>query len=300
MAETIVDSYSESYRDDGFAAYEDRGAGQSFTGNGKRLTSCKLFIKNTNAQTGNIQARIYAHSGTYGTNSVPTGVALAVSDNYDVENIGSAYALHSFTFSGDDKITLTDETHYVLTLEWPGGQFIVIGTAWGTATHSGNLSQCTAAKDWSSGAADVPFYVYGESLEEESSETFACLTTLEEESSETFGLSTILKEIETTVLVSPEDSTKQEGPITFIWEIPIDAEDKNVHAHIQIDKTSDSFEDLEVDAHSMQGGFEYYDGESWVEYPQDGVASAYYGNQARYIANLTLGSKWWRVRGGAE
>ena len=58
--------------------------GQSFTGNGLILNSAEFYLKKKGSPTGNAVVKIYAHSGTYGTSSVPTGSALATSDNFDV------------------------------------------------------------------------------------------------------------------------------------------------------------------------------------------------------------------------
>ena len=100
-------------------------------------------------------------------------------------------------------------------------------------------------------------------------------------------------------LVSPSDTTSGTSPVTFIWKIPSDVNNRPVHAHIQIDKTSDDFGDLEADLYSHKdAGFEYYNGTDWVAYPITGVTSDYYGNQARITLTLTTGWKYWRVRGG--
>jgi len=100
-------------------------------------------------------------------------------------------------------------------------------------------------------------------------------------------------------LVSPSDTTTGTSPVTFIWKIPSNIDNKPVHAHIQIDKTSDAFGDLEKDLYSHKdAGFEYYNGTDWVAYPITGVTSDYYGNQARITLTLTTGWKYWRVRGG--
>jgi hypothetical protein len=74
-----------------------------------------------------------------------------------------------------------------------------------------------------------------------------------------------------------------------------------MHSHIQVDKTDATFNDLEEDLYSFRdSGFEYWDGDSWEPYPVEGVGSAYYGNQARIQLNLSLGAKYWRVRGGVK
>ena len=104
-----------------------------------------------------------------------------------------------------------------------------------------------------------------------------------------------------TVLVSPADLATETSPVYLVWEVPSDCKDRNVHAHAQIDKTDNTFEDLEKDLYSFRDAdFEYWDGGAWQTYPTAGVTSAYYGNQARVQITLTLNTKHWRVRGGVK
>jgi len=100
------------------------------------------------------------------------------------------------------------------------------------------------------------------------------------------------------ILVNPEDLGSSSSPVTFVWEIPESLNDENVHCQIQVDKTDNTFGDLEVDFKSLENvGFEYWDGDSWEAYPTEGVDALFSGNQARISANLTNGGKYWRARG---
>jgi len=104
-----------------------------------------------------------------------------------------------------------------------------------------------------------------------------------------------------TTLVSPVHQSEEATPITFIWEIPTDCKSRNVHAHIQVDGTDNTFGDLEENLFSYRDSdFEYWNGAEWIEYPTAGVTSTYYGNQARITLSLTNGTKYWRVRGGVK
>ena len=89
---TIIDSYSESnYVTAGYGMSPlGYGVGQSFTGDGKTLSSVKFYARKVGSPTGNIYAKIFAHSGTYGTSSVPTGTELAVSGAVDVTTISTS------------------------------------------------------------------------------------------------------------------------------------------------------------------------------------------------------------------
>src|SRR4051812_22557725 len=121
---TVIDFYSESNK----SAANQRdsvdgiGMGQSFTGNGTIVGTAQWYCKRINSPTGNCFAKIYAITGTFGTNSKPTGAAIATSDAVDVSTIGSViFTLVTFTFSGGNQVTLTNGVHYALTFEYTGG-----------------------------------------------------------------------------------------------------------------------------------------------------------------------------------
>ena len=104
-----------------------------------------------------------------------------------------------------------------------------------------------------------------------------------------------------TVLVSPAHLTVTTTPVILVWEIPTCCKERNIHACVQINREDDNFTDLESELFSYRDSdFEYWDGDSWEPYPEGGVAPAYYGNQARLTISLSLGIKYWRVRGGVK
>ena len=122
----------------------DTGWGQSFTGNGATIGSVMFQLKKVASPTGNAVAKIYAHSGTFGSSSVPTGTALATSDNFDVATLTTSLALSTLTFSGGNQITLTNGTNYVVTLEYSGGDsnnYIQLTRDTSSPTHAGNNSE---------------------------------------------------------------------------------------------------------------------------------------------------------------
>ncbi len=102
---TIVDSYSESNRDADAAIYNvhptasaawPSASYQSFTGDGQNLFSCKFYLAQVGTP-GNLIARLYAHSGTFGSSSVPTGAALDSSNTVDANTICGSIVLVAFT-----------------------------------------------------------------------------------------------------------------------------------------------------------------------------------------------------------
>ncbi|GAI05235.1 unnamed protein product, partial [marine sediment metagenome] len=139
--------------------------GQSFTGDGRVLNNAVFYIKKSGSPTGNAYAKIYAHSGTFGTSSVPTGAALAVSEGVDVSNLTTSFQLIAFNFSGANKITLTNGTKYVVVIEYTGGTLysheVVVGYDTGTPSHPGNF--CAYHTGWTAyPTTDLCFYVYYE------------------------------------------------------------------------------------------------------------------------------------------
>jgi hypothetical protein len=167
---SIVDSYSESNYDGGLPLFVGNylGAGQSFTGDGNIINSCKFYLSKYGSPTGNAVAKIYAHSGTFGVNGIPTGAALATSDNFDVSTLATSLQLIAFTFSGANKITLTNGTKYVVSIEYGGGDMdnlIYLGIDNSSPTHSGNIIIIFSAGSYSSQSTkDSCFYVYSDNV----------------------------------------------------------------------------------------------------------------------------------------
>lgn len=116
--------------------------GQSFTGDGGVLANAQFNLYKTSSPTGSIYAKIYAHSGTFGTDSVPTGSPLATSDAVDVSTLGGSAAWVTFTFTGANKITLTAATRYVVVIDAASiaatGN-VLVATDYASTTHPGNM-----------------------------------------------------------------------------------------------------------------------------------------------------------------
>lgn len=179
----IVDSYSETNATDNSSST----IGQSFTGDGGTLNSAKFYLQKDGSPTGNLYAKIYAHSGTFGTSSVPTGSALATSDAVDASTISTSSALVTFTFTGANKITLTNATKYVVVFENSVSSFpnYILAYRDGVSpTHSGNYSFYSGSWTADSGI-DLVFYVY-----KDDATTTTSSTTSSSTSSSTSSIST--------------------------------------------------------------------------------------------------------------
>lgn len=116
--------------------------GHSFTATGGVLDNVKFYLKKAGSPTGNAVAKIYAHSGTYGTDSAPSEAALATSTNFNVSTLTGSFVLTTFTFTGGNKIVLTEGTRYIAVIEYSGGDvsnYVDVATD-SSPSHGGNMS----------------------------------------------------------------------------------------------------------------------------------------------------------------
>jgi len=113
--------------------------------NGMPLTGCRLRLRREGTPTGTVVAKLYAHSGSYGTTSVPTGTALATSQTVDVSTIPTTVAdLVSFYFQDHYHVA---NTYYCLVLKYSGGDANnYVAISYKTSTGAGNLA--TYIVDW--------------------------------------------------------------------------------------------------------------------------------------------------------
>jgi hypothetical protein len=140
------------------------GQAQSFANgaNDTLLTKAVFKLKKTLLPTGNATAVLYAHTGTFGSSSTPTGAALATSDNFDVSTLDGTYRDVVFNFSGANLVSLTASTNYCIAVEYTGGDasnyIQVRGDS--TGSHAGNQSDETASVWTAAAAEDLHFEVY--------------------------------------------------------------------------------------------------------------------------------------------
>jgi hypothetical protein len=135
--------------------------GQSFTSIGGTLSTVVFYMDRQDPITGSVYATIYAHSGTFGTNSVPTGSALATSNAVSASslNIQPNPAQVTFTFSGINQIVLSAGVNYVVVVGFEDDTQAVRGFVDNTSpTDPGNSSTFNGSS-WSSSSSDMSFYV---------------------------------------------------------------------------------------------------------------------------------------------
>jgi phage minor structural protein len=166
----LVDSYGESkFTGNAYILYSTGNniVAQSFTGKSGYLKSAKFYLKKFSYPTGNAVAKLYAHSGTFGISSVPTGAALATSSNFDVSTL-SRTSLQLINFDFDGTYELIDGTKYCISIEYSGGDsshFIYACIDNTYLEHAGNLSHFAPTYDWFiEQYVDCIFYVYAEEI----------------------------------------------------------------------------------------------------------------------------------------
>lgn len=173
MAEYLIDSYDtgdmtlESPL--GFAVAV-KAVGQSLSpGNDRVLTRAMFFINKTGSQSGTVTAKLYAHTGTFGSGGTPTGAALATSNPINTDNIAAEAApyLIEFIFENEDAYKIDSSLDYFIIMD--GGDLtsgsVRIAEDASVDTHAGNSAEYESGS-WSSGANDVGFYIYGKDTPE--------------------------------------------------------------------------------------------------------------------------------------
>lgn len=165
MAE-IIDSYTAN-NDNARKIYTGTYTriGQSWTGvAGKRLTSVRLTLIRFGAPAGAATISIYAHSGVYGTSSVPTGAALATA-TLTLADVPTSYAWVEVPFVGAGQIVL-EAVPYCLEYRYASGDAsncVAVGTKETAPAHAGNAFWWYSSYAAQSGK-DVRFEVYGEAV----------------------------------------------------------------------------------------------------------------------------------------
>lgn len=154
---------------------------QSFESNGGTLNTAQFYLRKYAGATGNIVATLYAGDGTIGGgDDVGTGEILATSDAVDISTLSSsAMQLTTFTFSGANRVTLTDGNHYVIGVYYTGvasTQVLYAGSDNTSPSHTGNT--CYEDGGWTAlSGYDLVFYVNvmrGGSGDYSKSVNFAC------------------------------------------------------------------------------------------------------------------------------
>ena len=158
----LLDSYSETNQSGYGSIWGSKyGASQSFNADsGGVLNSAKFYVERRGSPTGNVYAKLYSHSGVFGSTSVPNTL-LATSGAVDITGISDNFELVNFTFSGGEKYSLQPSTYYCIAVYFDGGSSgndLKTGDDYIDPTHEGNESEYDEGWDWET--SDLCFYVY--------------------------------------------------------------------------------------------------------------------------------------------
>lgn len=164
----IVDSHSESNGTfNELLNATGRSVAQLFTGDGSVLDKSTFYISKQViiSLAGTLVCKIYDASGTVPT-AVPTGSPLATSETVDIDDVTTTLTLTDFTFSGANKITLSNGVNYFVAIEITGtfgSGFDTVNVRGDDSTGdpSGNAAS-NFSGSWSAGFNDYCFYVYGQ------------------------------------------------------------------------------------------------------------------------------------------
>lgn len=184
MAEVLVQSYSESNFTVNFSVHNggfgNERIGAPFKGDGTAISRVVFYLSKTGSPTGNAHVRIYdlgVQEAPYYHDTVPGGSALAESDAVDVSTIAGSSSLIEFSFSGSNRILLTDDNYYAAILEYDdagssSSDRLNFGTDSTPADDTSVDRELYIIRyrdneaDWSSTVAYDPiYYIYGEEVE---------------------------------------------------------------------------------------------------------------------------------------
>lgn len=178
--ETLIDSYTTNpvgnapISSADFLAY-----GVSFVALSTEytLSSCVFKMAKYGSPTGSAYAKLYAHTGTYGSSGIPTGSALATSDALSVSGLPEAGSVTDKTFTFSTPYTLEPNTYYFVVVNYTGGSsenVIYVYFNPSSPTHDGNNAYLIESS-WSYRAdRDCYFKVYGNAVNTFSPQLMIC------------------------------------------------------------------------------------------------------------------------------
>jgi hypothetical protein len=163
-AVVLADSYPESNFTSSWPVYGPNYSqvGQSFTATAGALDSAVFYLRREAGSAGYAYALLYAHSGAFGVDGVPSGAPLATSSPVDVTTLADS-ARQLVTFHFDNTVTLTAGSKYVIVMKyegtWPNPLVCYFDAD--SSTHEGNAVAWFTDHWIPRGATDdTVFYVY--------------------------------------------------------------------------------------------------------------------------------------------
>ena len=157
----IIDSHARGYNFQAQAFGGFSGA-QSFKGSNDFILKSIVIdiVPAGGLVAGTAYIKVYAHSGTFGTSSIPTGAPLSTSDGILYSSLSTGW--QTFTFSGANQITLVGGTPYVFDFSFPDGSSHIFYRGRNPGTAEGNYSSGNAGTWTPNATMDLRFYAYGD------------------------------------------------------------------------------------------------------------------------------------------
>lgn len=117
---------------------------QSFTAIESTLEGARFYVKGGTSPS-TVVAKLYAHSGTFGTNGIPTGAALATSGAISItaEIVSSTDYIEIYLpFQGANRVALVAGTKYFIALEYATNAELSVALVTNAtyAPHAGNVA----------------------------------------------------------------------------------------------------------------------------------------------------------------
>lgn len=141
------------------------GVCQSYTpSQSVTLAATKFWIQSFGSPTMNVVSKIYAKTGTCGSTAVPTGSALATSDNVAASSVPSTLGWKLFPFSGANQIAQSTSTCYEACIEYSSGNnsdFLIAARDPVYVTDPGNYAAHTSGTWGADANKDLIFSVQG-------------------------------------------------------------------------------------------------------------------------------------------
>jgi hypothetical protein len=116
------------------------GVSQSIIGNGNYLQKAYFDLEKAGSPTGNVYARLYASTGTHGSNAEPTGSYLSQSDAVDVSTLPTSHTWVEFTFSSMYQLNSGTTYCIVFVCQVGDSSNYVRAYRYGSGDHDGNYA----------------------------------------------------------------------------------------------------------------------------------------------------------------
>jgi hypothetical protein len=144
---------------DADASTGSSGVGMTFTvpaSGSYVIDSLTCTLAKSGSPTGNATSSVYAISGTPGSSAVPSGSALGTSGNLDVTTLTTSPVVYTFSYTGANRVSLTNSTTYIITVEYALGDAADYVAAYGAYLVSGqNYVNHPSKNPWNADATQM-------------------------------------------------------------------------------------------------------------------------------------------------